>query len=134
MNRRLILWGVRIGMCAAVMALAGDNASRRSSADSGRPVTCSSQHVPYATLGRNVFVDPKDGRILPRPNQARVPLQAQNALSTSGEGLDEAPGKTKGGGMKVHLQGRFRSAISVSTDSSGRLITRCETTDSGSTR
>jgi hypothetical protein len=132
MNRRLISWGVRIGMCAAVMALAGDDPSRKNSANSVHSVTCSSQREPYTPSGRNVFVDPKDGRIIPRPNHA--PLQAQNDLGTSGEGLREAPGKTKGGGIKVHLQGRFRSTVSASMDSSGRLTTRCQTEESGSTR
>ena len=126
MNRRLISWGVRIGMWAAVMALAGYDPSRKTSADPVHPVTFSSQGEPYVPSGRNAFVDPKDGRIIPRPNQPHAPLPVQNDLGTSGEGLREAPGKTKGGGMKVHLQGRFRSTISASTDSSGRLITRCQ--------
>ena len=138
MNRHLVSWGVCIGMCAATMALAGDRAHRRPSATPVTPsVTdrCSQHHeVPYAIAGRNAFVDPKDGRIVPRPIQPQAPLpaQAQNALSTSGEGLREVPGKTRSGGMKVHLQGRFRSTVSASTDS-GRLTTRCQTDASSST-
>ena len=132
MNRHLVSWGICIGMCAATMALAGDRAHRRTSAT---PVTAQHYEVPYAIAGRNAFVDPKDGRIVPRPIQPQAPLpaQAQNALGTSGEGLRELPGKTRSGGMKVHLQGRFRSTVSVYADSDGRLTTHCQTDSSSST-
>ena len=134
MNGYIFSWLLRVGMCAAVMALAGDNA--RTSVAPAKFVTPTCEHaLPHAFPGRSVSVDPKDGRIIPRPNQpqAALPVQAQNELNTSSEGLREVPGKTKSGGVKVHLQGRFRSAVSASLDSNGLLTKRCETDASSST-
>lgn len=86
--------------------------------------------APVANAGRKVFVDPITGKTVPPPPQAPgvvLPLPADHALSTSGEGLREVPVTTRGGGVKVHLQGRFRSTVKATVGSDGKLTTRCVT-------
>src|SRR5262245_41476983 len=91
--------------------------------DTGSPMT----NAP-GNAGRKIFVDPVTGKLVPPPRPAApVPPPLEDALSTSGEGLREAPGKTRGGGIKIDLQGRFRSTVTATIDVDGKLTTRCET-------
>jgi hypothetical protein len=83
---------------------------------------------PVASAGRKVFVDPITGEIVPQPGQRPampLPPQAENAQSTSGDGLRETPGTTRGGGVKINLQGRFRSSAVAAVGPDGKLTTRC---------
>jgi hypothetical protein len=72
-----------------------------------------------------IHVDPQTGAILKEPAPGTVPLpltpQLQNALSTSHQGLVEAPGAVPGGGVKLDLQGRFQSPLIVTIDSDGKV-------------
>ena len=91
--------------------------------DTGSPMT----NI-HGNAGRKVFVDPATGKLIPPPRPAApVTPPLEDALSTSGEGLRETPGKTRGGGIKIDLQGRFRSTVTATIDPEGRLSTRCET-------
>ena len=82
-----------------------------------------------AARGRRVVIDPVTGKLVPTrlPGAAIAAPELNNPLSTSGEGLREVPGRTRGGGVKLHLQGRFRSTITATTSSEGHVTTRCRT-------
>jgi hypothetical protein len=72
-----------------------------------------------------IYIDPQIGAILREPAPGTAPLQLspelRNALSTSHQGLVEAPSSVPGGGVKVDLQGRFQSPLVVTIDSSGKV-------------
>ena len=78
-----------------------------------------------AASGMVIYIDPQTGAILKEPAPGTVPLQLtpelQNALSTSDHGLAESPSAVPGGGVKVDLQGRFRSPLFATTDATGKV-------------
>lgn len=83
---------------------------------------------PVINAGRKAFVDPITGELVASPAKGPViplPPQAENAQSTSGDGLRETPGTTRGGGVKINLQGRFRSSAVAAVGPDGKLTTRC---------
>jgi len=84
--------------------------------------------VPETAPGMTIYIDPQTGAILRQPAPGTVPLQLtpqlQNALSTSHQGLLETPGPVSGGGVKVDLQGRFRSPLFVTIDANGKVKMR----------
>jgi len=93
--------------------------------DTETPIT---NAQPTGSAGRKIFVDPVTGKLIPPPAQPALVLpQTEDALSTSGEGLREIPGKTRGGGIKIDLQGRFRSTVTATVNPDGKLTTRCLT-------
>jgi hypothetical protein len=73
--------------------------------------------------GMTIYIDPTTGALLSEPAPGSVPLQLtpqlQNAFSTSHQGLVETP--APGGGVKVDLQGRFRSPLMATTDANGKV-------------
>jgi hypothetical protein len=75
--------------------------------------------------GMTIYIDPSTGALLREPAPGSVPLQLtprlQNAFSTSHQGLSEVPISVPGGGVKVDLQGRFRSPLIATTDASGKV-------------
>lgn len=143
MNRHSISWACCLFGSLAVLALTGDRPQSTCGTTCLLPASSTLPPVPSpytaqpeeveantATAGRKVFIDPDTGKIIPRP--AQVPAVAlapeeQNALSTSSEGLREEPGTTRGGGVKVHLQGRFRSRVVATVGDNGQVATRCQT-------
>jgi hypothetical protein len=72
-----------------------------------------------------VYIDQRTGALLPGPTPDAVPLQltpeVQNALNTSDQGLVEVQSSEPGGGIKVHLQGRFQSPLFAITDANGKV-------------
>ncbi len=79
--------------------------------------------------GFTVHVDPATGRIV--PNQApptELSRGLENALSTSSEGLVEVRSPVPGGGVMVHLEGRFQNTITATADTQGNLSTSCTST------
>lgn len=144
MNRHFISWTFCVFGSVAVLALAGDRLQSTCATNCLRPgsstlPTTQPERIETtaATAGRKVFIDPNTGKIIPRPPQ--VPAVAltpedQNALSTSSQGLREEAGTTRGGGVKVHLQGRFRSTVVATVADNGQITTRCQTgSEEGST-
>ena len=133
MNRRVILWLFSMFGMLVVLGLAGDRHQGESSSSCPALVpstlpACDIKATP-AEARQKVSVDPATGQIIPASPQARPVLSPneQNAISTSGDGLREEPGKTRAGGVKVHLQGRFRSSVVATLGVDGRPITHCVT-------
>ena len=81
--------------------------------------------VPGDTSGMMIHIDPKTGAIRKEPAPGTVPLQLtpqlQNALSTSHQGLVEAPSPVAGRGIKVDLQGRFQNPLFATIEADGKV-------------
>ena len=107
-TRRLLTGLLVAGACFAVAA----------------PPAFSGDGQPAAS-GMVIYIDPQTGAILKESAPGTVPLQLtpelQNALSTSDQGLVESPISVHGGGVKVDLQGRFRSPLFATTDANGKV-------------
>ncbi len=77
---------------------------------------------PSADAGLRVYKDPATGAfVVPAPGTA-----ADARVSTSSEGLVETRGTSAAGGMRLDLQGRFRSYAIATKDEQGRVTVRCE--------
>lgn len=91
----------------------------------GQPAPTGPTPASAAAPGMTIHIDPQTGTILEGPAPGSVPLQMtpelQNALSTSHQGLVEAPSSVPGGGVIVDLQGRFQSPLVGTIDPSGKL-------------
>ena len=73
-----------------------------------------------------IFKDPATGQLTSPPVVAH-PAQEdalRHALSTSSKGLLASP--SLGGGIRVHLQGRFRHTTAVTRDANGKLAVQCD--------
>ena len=81
--------------------------------------------VPGSAPGMMIHIDPKTGAFLKEPAPGSVPLlltpELQNALSTSHQGLIAVPSRVPGGGVKLDLQGRFRSPMVGTVDADGNV-------------
>jgi len=128
--RMHLLSSASVLICLLAVTLSGDDTLRQRKVQS--------QHVAEAernaqnssvAAGRRAFVDPKTGNVVSqRPGGAPAAvIPAEAPLSTSGEGLREVPGRTRGGGIKLHLQGRFSSTVTAHIGPDGNLTTRCQT-------
>ena len=78
---------------------------------------------PSLAQSRRVETDPRTGRVVEPSGQSAVPPSAEQ--STSSEGLAERAGKSRAGGVGVHLQGRFRSNTWVTRGPDGKLVEDC---------
>jgi hypothetical protein len=74
-----------------------------------------------------VYVNPRTGEILREPAPGTTPMtlspQEQAAASTSHQGLVEVPSTAPGGGVKIDLQGRFRSPLVATIGPDGKTRT-----------
>jgi hypothetical protein len=81
--------------------------------------------VPEGASGMIIYINPQTGELRKDPAPGTVPLQLspaeRNAFSTSHQGLVEAPSSVPGGGVKLDLQGRFRSPLAVTIDPDGKV-------------
>lgn len=122
-------------MLPAVYALAGvaqsavaAETSKEQSAQPTPPAEQAQTDAPTAQAGMRVYVDPATGRRLSNPTaeqraNAAALDRGNPAFSTSSEGLREEP--LPGGGVLVHLDGRFQSAVTVRRQADGSLVQTC---------
>jgi hypothetical protein len=76
--------------------------------------------VPGANSGMKAYIDPQTGAFLSEPPPGTPPLQlSPDAFSTSDQGLVGTP--LPGGGVKVDLQGRFRSPLTATVGPDGKV-------------
>ena len=75
-----------------------------------------------ATL--RVYIDPETGEYI-TPPQGKVStaekLETRTAFSTSHDDLVEVPSPVPGGGTMIDLKGRFRSPLTATIDSNGKI-------------
>jgi lysophospholipase L1-like esterase len=82
--------------------------------------------------GMTIYVDSTSGAIAPPPSGSRTlraPATDTAAFGSSSEGLLEIPGTTPAGGIKLDLQGRFRSAVVAHTRADGTVAMECAAPD-----
>lgn len=78
------------------------------------------------TAGMRAYKDPVTGRFGEPPAGApERAVAAEAAVSTSAESLTETPGQTPAGGVRLDLQGRFRSYSAATKDEEGRIKVHC---------
>jgi len=132
----LVLLGLLAGHACLVLVpepiFAGENRPAYSTEppmSSAAVVSPSPSHEPLvvgqgASDGMTIYIDPQTGAILKQPIPGSVPLavtpRIQKAYSTSHQGLVEVPSATPGAGVKVDLDGRFRSLLFATTDDNGK--------------
>ncbi len=76
--------------------------------------------------GMRAYKDPVTGRFVEPPAGAPERAMAtQAAVSTTAEGLTETAGQTPAGGVRLDLQGRFRSHAVATRDVEGRVKVHC---------
>jgi hypothetical protein len=71
-----------------------------------------------------VYTDPETGKITKPPADAppaELSPKLKEAFSTSSKGLVETQSPTPGGGVMIDLKGRFRSPLTATRDSEGKL-------------
>jgi len=85
------------------------------------------ENVPAAGAVSRVYRDPVTGEFTAPPHESKVPsapVSIREAVST-----ELAPTAheiaIEGGGTLIHLQGRFRSYLSATKDSTGKVTVHC---------
>ena len=122
-NAALLLMGLAVPM------IMGD--SRHHSgveAQSGATLSRAAAHyaMPAGSAGQILSLDPATGKIRTAPAQiAGLREVLGDAISTSSEGLVEEKSPVAGGGILLHLQGRFQNAETAVLDADGKLIVPC---------
>jgi hypothetical protein len=76
---------------------------------------------PQGSTGLRVCVDPETGEFTVPPSDVRAAEQSAAAFSTSHEGLVETSSPGPGGGVMVDLEGRFRSPLTATVGTDGKL-------------
>lgn len=71
--------------------------------------------------GLRVALDARGNRVTPPPVETGQAPQTPQSV----EGLAEQSAAVPGGGYGVHLNGRFRSAVTATVDASGRASVTC---------
>ena len=79
---------------------------------------------------REVYLDPVTGQFGAPPPGTKRPApvlspEEENALSSSSEGLVQTPLMGPRGGVKIDLQGRFRSEVVATISAQSNLSIRC---------
>ena len=79
-----------------------------------------------AQAGLRVYKDPQTGEFTdPPPPEAATAAPTERALNRSHEGLVAVPSDVPGGGVRLDLQGRFRSHFIATKDADGKINIRC---------
>jgi hypothetical protein len=115
MNRRT---SILISTAVAVLA----------AASTPRPAESPSPSASPAQAGYRVYIDPSTGSITSQPTQwgpVVVDPAMKNALDTSSDGLREEQSPVPGGGVMVHLDGRFQNVEMGAVGPDGKLVTEC---------
>lgn len=81
-----------------------------------------------ASQGMRIYIDPQTGAIRDTPAPGTAPMHLSpsmsNARSTRHRDLVQVPNDVPGGGVRVNLQGRFRSPLVATVDKDGKLRTQ----------
>jgi hypothetical protein len=82
--------------------------------------------------GMKVYIDPVTGKIGPPPAEMapqeipdEIPVEMENALNTSSDGLEVVEVDQPGGGIMIDLQGRFQHFQKATLDTNGKVSINC---------
>jgi hypothetical protein len=83
---------------------------------------------PAGSSGMKVYIDPETGEFLDSPPEklpSEMPEAAEEAISTSHEGLEIIEVDKPGGGVMMDLKGRFRHYQKATKNADGNITIRC---------
>lgn len=124
----LQLWrSILFGSAGALVGCIGLWVAKAGATDNEGPPTaavCDSvpvpENVPALILRREPLQDDATG-----DREESPPAAGSGTSSNSSAGLFEEPGATEAGGVKVDLQGRFRTSLVLERKADGTTIQRC---------
>ena len=118
-------------LLAVLLAVATQSARKSDpktgeSASIGTPPLTSQDEFPAGVGGMKAYRDPVTGeRVGPPPRAVHPSAPQPSALSRSHTGLEVVPTGTAAGGVRVDLQGRFRSSVVATKRPDGSVSVRC---------
>jgi hypothetical protein len=90
------------------------------------PKSVASEASPGSHTGLRAYKDPRTGEFTDPPaTEVETAAPSERALNRSHEGLMAVPNDVPGGGVRLDLQGRFRSHFIATKDSDGKVSIRC---------
>jgi hypothetical protein len=121
---RVVIYAKAFGLAACLSAAAQPAPPDQPSATERPPGKAQLQPLETAP-GMKVYVDPQTGAFLKEPPQGAAPPELspveRNAFSTSHQGLVEEQNPAPGGGVRLNLQGRFQSPLTVTVGPDGKV-------------
>lgn len=113
-----------VAICAGCASQGTSPALDGSQAAAVDPPSAQTAPAPARAAGMRVYRDPQTGEFTDPPLPATAPVE--RALNRSHEGLVATPNTAvPNGGVKLDLQGRFRSYSIVTKDAEGNVSVRC---------
>lgn len=113
-------------ICAGCASQGTSPALDTSQAASAEPPSAHTSPAPDRAAGMRVYKDPRTGEITGTPPPASPPPPVEQSFHRSHEGLVAVPNTAvPGGGVKVDLQGRFRSHFIATKDAEGNVSVHC---------
>ncbi len=127
MTMRLSFGSIFVAAMCAGCAIQGTSpALDITQAASVEPASAQTAPAPVRAAGMRVYKDPQTGEITGTPPATSPTTAMERPLSRSDEGLVAVPNTAvPGGGVKVDLQGRFRSHFIATKDDEGNVSVRC---------
>lgn len=126
MTARIPIWFIFIAAVGTGCASQGTSpALDGTQAPSTEPASAQTAPAPTRAAGIRVYKDPQTGEFVDPPLPATAPVE--RTLNRSHEGLVETPNTAvPNGGVKLDLQGRFRSHSIATKDADGNISVRCQ--------
>ncbi|OGI42661.1 MAG: hypothetical protein A2150_05395 [Candidatus Muproteobacteria bacterium RBG_16_64_11] len=110
-------------ICAGCASQGTSPALDTSQAATAEPVSAQTAPAPDRAAGMRVYKDPQTGEFTAPPTAEAVPREG--LVTTAPVDLRETVSTVPGGGIKVDLQGRFRSHFIATKDADGNVSVRC---------
>ncbi|MCX7719182.1 MAG: hypothetical protein N2111_12395 [Candidatus Sumerlaeaceae bacterium] len=128
---------VLVGAAACLLLAAGPSVAGESCCAKGKAPAADAQSTapktndkqttkPAGTAGFTVYLD-EHGRPTAPPVGKAAEAPVSGLFSTSAAGLRQVPSAGPAGGVKVDLEGRFRTATVATTGADGRIQLNCTT-------
>jgi len=128
--------GMPLGITAELPHPGAEDTRRPASAATANEHAEKTPGTPEGAAAMRIYRDPQTGEVGAPPAGAPSAEELESlgdAFSTSSQGLVETPSPVQGGGVKVDLQGRFRSPLVATQGADGKcsIQHRPQTPDSG---
>lgn len=110
--------------CAGCASQGTSPALDTSPAVSADPPSAQTAPAPERAAGMRVYKDPQTGKFIAPPTAPALPPR-EGLVAPAPVDLQETVNTVPGGGIKVDLQGRFRSHSIATKDAEGNVSIRC---------